>query len=280
MKKFDTLLASILRGEPIVMGILNVTPDSFSDGGRFFDAAQAIEHAYTMAREGAAIIDIGAESTRPRSSRVEPQEQIRRLSGVLPALVDIDAVVSIDTTSADVAEFAISHGASIINDVSAGREDPRMLTLAATTGSAIALMHMLGDPATMQQSPVYDDVVEEVGEFLRERVRAAQDSGIEPEKCIVDPGIGFGKTIEHNLTLLANMDRFRNIGVAVMVGVSRKRFIGTLTGKSEPEQRLCGTVAACIDSWNRGANIFRVHDVDEVAGAFAVCEAIAQKRIR
>ncbi|NLW85413.1 MAG: dihydropteroate synthase [Planctomycetes bacterium] len=257
------------------MGILNVTPDSFSDGGRFFEPSHAVEHARRMVAEGAAIIDIGAESTRPGAARMTPAEQIRRLEPVLPALGDLDAVISIDTTSEEVAAFAISHGADIINDVSAGRESPGMFALAAKTGAAMVLMHMLGEPATMQKSPVYEDVVREVRQFLALRIDSAVAAGVDRGRIIVDPGIGFGKTLTHNVQLLANIGELSSLGCAIMIGVSRKAFIGRLTGCDEAGNRLGGTIAACLDSFKRGAGIFRVHDVAQTAGAFAVDLAIA-----
>jgi dihydropteroate synthase len=256
------------------MGILNVTPDSFSDGGRFFDPAEALEQARRMLEEGAEVIDVGAESTRPGSRRIGADEQIRRLREVLPGLCGLGAVVSVDTTRSEVAEFALGCGAGIINDVSAGRDDPRLLEVVADSPAALVLMHMLGEPATMQNDPRYDDVVAEVAEFLRGRVAAAVQAGVAAERCIVDPGIGFGKRLEHNLALLAGTARLAEMGRPVLVGASRKRFLGEITGRSEPGERVFATVGACAAAWQRGATIFRVHDAAATAEALAVLRAV------
>ena len=244
----------------MVMGILNVTPDSFSDGGQFLGPA-AVDHARRMVCEGADVIDIGAESTRPGSEKVSPGEQISRLADVLPAVARLGRPVSIDTTSAQVAQWALAAGASIINDVSAGREDPDLLPLAASRGAGVVLMHMLGQPKSMQERPHYDDVVGEVRGFLSRRLAAAADCGVPAERCIVDPGIGFGKTVEHNLALLAGMDALCTLGVPVMVGASRKSFIGAVTGEGEPARRTGGSLAAACMAYLGGATVFRVHDV-------------------
>lgn len=256
------------------MGILNVTPDSFSDGGCFFDAADAAARARLMADEGADIIDVGAESTRPGCERVGPDEQIRRLEGVISAVASTSALVSVDTTSSEVARFALDGGASIINDVSAGRDDPAILALAARRQAPIVLMHMLGEPRTMQAAPHYDDVVAEVRDFLSRRIAAAVAAGVQRDHCIVDPGIGFGKLLGHNLALLGGVDTLCELGCPVLVGPSRKRFIGELTGIEAPADRITATVAACLEARRRGATIFRVHDVGPLKAALAVAEAI------
>ena len=268
------ILDSHRTHRPIVMGVLNVTPDSFSDGGRFFDPSAAVEQARRMAAEGADVIDVGAESTRPGSQPVAPGEQIRRLRDVLPRLPGLGAVVSIDTTSAEVARFAIAAGARIINDVSAGREDPEIFPLAAAEGTALVLMHMLGQPRTMQADPRYKDVVREVYEFLAGRLTAATAAGVDRRKCMVDPGIGFGKRLEHNLALLAHMDVLTKLEVPVVVGASRKRFLGELTGQNGPDRRLAGTIAACVEAYRAGATVFRVHDVAPAVDALKVARAI------
>jgi len=270
----DDILASHRTRTAVVMGILNVTPDSFSDGGAFFDPGEAADQARRMADEGADIIDVGAESTRPGSERVTAGEQIRRLRKVLPAAVASGAVVSIDTTLSPVARFALDAGAAIINDVSAGRDDPAMLDLAADRNAPIILMHMLGTPKDMQANPQYENVVAEVRAFLAERAAAAEAAGLPRERIIVDPGIGFGKLLEHNLALLAGMGEIVSLGLGVLVGPSRKRFIGELTGQDDPRQRTAGTVAACLAAWQRGATMFRVHDVRPVRDALAVATAI------
>ena len=270
----DDILASHRTRTPVVMGILNVTPDSFSDGGEFFDPAAAAGQARRMADEGADIIDVGAESTRPGSRRVTAGEQIRRLRKALPAAVASGAVVSIDTTLSAVARFALDEGAAIINDVSAGRDDPAMLDLAAERGVPIVLMHMLGEPKDMQVEPRYDNVVAEVRAFLAGRAAAAEAAGVPRERIIVDPGIGFGKRLEHNLALLAGVGELVSLGYGVLVGPSRKGFIGTLTGQDDPHSRTAGTIAACLAAWSRGATMFRVHDVGPLRQALAVAAAI------
>jgi dihydropteroate synthase len=275
----NEILDSHRTGRSVVMGILNVTPDSFSDAGRFLSPAQAVAQARRMIDEGANAIDIGAESTRPGSARVPAGEQIVRLEEVLPAVAKMGAVVSIDTTLAAVADFALEAGAAIVNAVSAGREDPDLLPLVARRGAAVVLRHMLGEPATMQKNPVYRDVVSEVREFLRERLAAAAEAGVPSEKCIVDPGIGFGKKLEHNLALLAGVGSLAELGCPVLVGPSRKRFLGELTGVAEPAGRVAGTVAACLEAWRRGATIFRVHDVAPLAQALKVAKAIKEAEI-
>jgi dihydropteroate synthase len=271
----EGILASHRTGRAAVIGVLNVTPDSFSDGGRFLDAAEAVAQARRMLDEGADAVDIGAESTRPGSQRVAAEEQIDRLRGVLPAVAETGAVVSIDTTRAAVARFALDAGAAMVNDVSAGRDDPDLLPLVAERGAALVLMHMLGEPKTMQRDPTYDDVVSEVRDFLRERVAAAVDAGVDAERIVVDPGIGFGKRLEHNLALLAGLGELAKLGRPVLVGPSRKRFIGELTGKSDPQRRGPGTLAAILAARRGGATVFRVHDVSEAVQALTVGDAIA-----
>jgi dihydropteroate synthase len=273
----DDILNSHRTGRPVVMGILNVTPDSFSDGGEFFDPAAAAGQARRMADEGADIIDVGAESTRPGSRRVTAGEQIRRLRRALPAAVASGAVVSIDTTLSAVARFALDEGAAIINDVSAGRDDPAMLDLAAERGATVVLMHMLGTPKDMQVEPRYDNVVAEVRAFLAERAAAARQAGVPRERIIVDPGFGFGKLLEHNLALLAGIGELVSLGQGVLVGPSRKRFIAALTGQEDPHTRVAGTIAACLAAWSRGATMFRVHDVGPLRQALAVAEAIGRQ---
>jgi dihydropteroate synthase len=274
----DEILNSHRTHRPAVMGILNVTPDSFSDGGQFLDPRAAIAQARRMTDEGADIIDIGAESTRPGSAGVAPQEQIRRLEAVLPAAAGLGILVSIDTTSSAVAQYALDAGSAIINDISAGRDDPDMLPLAGRRGCPVVLMHMLGSPRTMQLQPRYQNVVGEVRAFLQERLAAARQAGIPREKCIIDPGIGFGKLLEHNLALLAGVDKLTELGVPVMVGASRKRFIAQLgPGGAEPASRLGGSIAACLESYRRGASIFRVHDVGPVVQALRLAEALARQ---
>lgn len=270
----DEVLSSPQTQQAIVMGVLNVTPDSFSDGGRFLAPDAAAEQARRLAEQGADIIDVGAESTRPGSERVGVGEQIARLEKVLPAAAATGVLVSIDTTRAEVAAFALEAGAAIINDVSAGRDEPSLLSLAAERNAPVVLMHMLGEPKTMQADPRYQDVVAEVRAFLSARLDAAEAAGIDRRRCIVDPGIGFGKRLEHNLALLAGVGALAALGSPVLVGASRKRFIGELTGEAVPANRVGGTVSACVAAWRRGATIFRVHDVGAVVQALTVAEAI------
>jgi len=270
------ILVSHRTRRPIVMGILNVTPDSFSDGGAFFGPAAAIAQAKRMIDDGADILDLGAESTRPGSDRVSTAEQIDRLRKILPAVCAMgDCLVSIDTTRAEVAAFALDAGAAIVNDVSAGRDDPELLPLAASRNAPVVLMHMLGEPKTMQADPHYEDVVGEVRAFLTGRIAAAGAAGLPREHCIVDPGIGFGKTLEHNLALLAGTSQLCQLGVPVLLGPSRKRFLGELTGATSPADRLGGTIAACLVGYAAGASLFRVHDVAPVRRALTVAAAIA-----
>jgi dihydropteroate synthase len=274
----EDILAAARAGQAVVMGVLNVTPDSFSDGGRYYDPAAAVAQGQRMLAEGADIIDIGAESTRPGSQPVSVAEQVRRIQPVLPEVVKMGVAVSVDTTRAEVARFALDAGAVMINDVSAGRDDAEIFALAARRGCGLVLMHMLGEPKTMQQDPQYADVVAEVREFLAGRLAAAEAAGVPRSRCVVDPGIGFGKRLEHNLALLARADALAELGVPVMVGPSRKRFLGELTGQADPAQRLPGTIAACLEAYRHGATIFRVHDVAAVVAALTVARAIHQQR--
>ncbi len=277
MMTLEDILASADTHQPVIMGVVNVTPDSFSDGGRFLDAGAAITQVTALAGQGADILDLGAESTRPGSEPVSPAEQISRLGQVLPAAVATGVVVSVDTTSSEVAAFALDGGAAIINDVSAGRFDADLLPLVAARNAALCLMHMQGMPKTMQAKPTYDDVVVEVKQFLADRTYAAVAAGVDRDRIIVDPGIGFGKTLDHNLALLAGMEQIAALGCPVLLGVSRKRFIGDLSGEAIADRRGPGTVAACLACYP-SATIFRVHDVAGTCQAFAVARAIAGQR--
>jgi len=259
---------------PVLMGILNITPDSFSDGGMFLQTDAALCQARQMVQQGADILDMGAESTRPGSDRLSAAEQIDRLREILPNAAKLPAIISIDTTLAEVAAFALDAGAQVVNDVSAGRDDPEMLPLVARHGAAVVLMHMLGAPKTMQDHPHYVDVVTEVRDFLAGRLAAAEAAGVPPECCIVDPGIGFGKLLEHNLALLAGVDQLVSLGRPILIGASRKRFIGELTGQNIPADRREGTLAACLAAWRGGATIFRVHNVGALATTLKVARAI------
>ena len=256
------------------MGILNVTPDSFSDGGAFEDVKKAVAHGLAMVTAGAAVIDVGPESTRPGAGQVSSVEQIRRAVPVIRELsANTDAVVSIDTRFADVAEAAVNAGASIINDVTA-LCDPCMAKLAAEKDAAVVLMHMKGRPAVMQKNPVYENVVDEVLVYLLDRAKAARDCGIRQERIFIDPGIGFGKTFRHNIELLQNLDKFVGTGYRVLLGTSRKRFIGEITGKETAADRVFGTAATVALAVAAGVSIVRVHDVAEMADVVKVSSRI------
>ncbi len=252
------------------MGVLNVTPDSFSDGGAFLDPDAAVAHACAMVAEGADLIDVGGESTRPGASPVGPDEELRRVMPVLERLSGVP--VSIDTSKAVVARAATDAGAVLVNDVTALRGDAGMAAAVAESGAEVCLMHMLGEPRTMQDDPRYEDVVSEVKAFLEERLGFAVAQGILEERIWLDPGIGFGKTLEHNLELLRRLDEIVALGRPVVVGVSRKRFLGSLTGRAEPD-RVAGGIAANVLAFQRGAQMFRVHDVAETRDALAVAAA-------
>ncbi len=261
-------------GGCIIMGVLNVTPDSFSDGGQFFDTDAAIEHGLKMAAEGASIIDVGAESTRPGSAPVPAEEQSKRAIPVIEALSKkVGLPISIDTYNCDVAKAALNAGAAMINDITA-LTDGQVGQLAAEMGVPVVLMHMQGTPLTMQAEPEYKDVVSEVLEFLLERAKRAEAFGIAREKIFIDPGIGFGKTLEHNLLLLKNIDRFVETGYRVLVGTSHKSFIGKITGKENPADRLFGTAATVALSVAAGVSIVRVHDVAEMLEVVKVTNAV------
>jgi len=258
----------------LVMGILNVTPDSFSDGGEFLNPGKAVEHGLEMAAEGAAIIDVGGESTRPGSYPVSTDEQIKRVVPVIEALCERTNVpVSIDTYKFKVAKEALEMGAAMINDITA-LSDGRLGELAAEKQVPVVLMHMQGTPATMQVEPKYDDVVGEVLEFLLDRAKRAEELGISKDMIFIDPGIGFGKTTEHNLLLLRNIDKFVASGYRVLIGTSRKRFIGQITGKEEPTERIFGTAATVALCAAAGVSIVRVHDVAQMVDVIKVANAI------
>ena len=257
------------------MGILNVTPDSFSDGGQHDSVRAAVEHGVNLHAQGAALIDVGGESTRPGAKRVDADEQKRRVIDVIDALAkECDAVISVDTTLSTVAEAAVNAGAAMLNDISAAREDPAMLELAADRGLPICLMHMQGSPETMQDNPQYDDVVDDVLGFLSERIECALQKGVADDAIIVDPGIGFGKTAEDNLNLLRALDRFVALGPPVLLGASRKRFISALGREYAPHERVAGSCATTVLGYLAGVKYFRVHDVFEHKQALDVCSAI------
>jgi dihydropteroate synthase len=257
---------------PAVMGVLNVTPDSFSDGGRYLQLDAALRRAEIMVEEGAALIDVGGESTRPGAAPVSVQEEMARVLPVVERLArELPVLISVDTSRPEIIREAAHAGASLINDVRALRL-PGALEAAASSRLPVCLMHMQGDPATMQQEPRYADVVAEVHAFLAGRVRACEAAGIPRERILVDPGFGFGKTLDHNLTLLQHLDRFADLAAGILVGVSRKSMIGALLDAPVGE-RLAGSLAAAVIAFWQGANIIRAHDVRETVQALQVCAA-------
>lgn len=267
---------------PLIMGVLNVTPDSFSDGGTFLNVKTAVDHARKMAEDGADIIDVGGESTRPGATPVSAEEELRR---VLPTVEHLQhLVVSVDTTKSVVAERALAAGARIVNDISALRSDPRMVDVVRDMGAGVVLMHMLGTPQTMQQSPQYDDVVTEVRSFLAEQIAFAESRGLKKSQIAVDPGIGFGKTVEHNLQLLARLGELGSLGCPVVVGTSRKSFLGKVLAATgarragEADARLWGTAATVAWAVAQGARVVRVHDVAEMSDVVRMVEAVRQAR--
>jgi dihydropteroate synthase len=258
---------------PKIMGIVNVTPDSFSDGGEFLDPERAIAHGTELLEEGADLLDVGGESTRPGAQAVGADEELERILPVVEALARDGSAVSIDTSKVAVAEGALISGATMVNDVTALRAEPDLAAICADRGCEVVLMHMLGDPRTMQENPTYDDVVDDVKAFLAERIEFAVSQGINEERIWVDPGIGFGKTVEHNLELHRRLGELSELGRPIAFGSSRKNFIGKLTG-AEVDQRLGGTIASNVIAYVNGASMLRVHDVAPMRQALTVAEAI------
>ena len=258
-----------------VMGILNVTPDSFSDGGLYANAERAFAHAREMAIAGADIIDIGGESTRPGAEPLSEEEELRRIVPIIGRVAtELTVPVSVDTYKSAVARSALEAGASIVNDISGLRFSPDMARIAADDGAAVVIMHIKGTPRDMQQNPVYDDVVLEVMSFLAEGVEIALRAGVDREKILIDPGIGFGKTVEHNLTLLSRLDELRSLGRPIVLGTSRKKFIGTIIGIPVPDQRDDGTAATVTFGIERGASVVRVHDVARMVRVARMTDAV------
>jgi dihydropteroate synthase len=260
-----------------LMGVVNVTPDSFSDGGLFLDPERAIAHGVELADEGADILDVGGESTRPGAEPVDAEEELRRVLPVVEGLARGDAQISIDTSKAVVASAALRAGATLVNDVTALRGDPEMAGVVAASGARCCLMHMLGQPRTMQVDPRYEDVVSQVKAFLSDRLAFAVANGIAEDRVILDPGIGFGKSIEHNLELLRRLDELAALGRPLLVGFSRKSFLGRITGR-EVGERLASTIAVNVLAFERGARLFRVHDVAPTKDALAVAAATVRPR--
>lgn len=257
---------------PLIMGVINVTPDSFSDGGSYATAQAAIDHGLRLIKEGADILDVGGESTRPGAAAISLEEELERTIPVIEQLAEMGIPISIDTSKTEVMSAAISAGADMINDVNA-LQAPGALEIAASTSTAICLMHKKGDPVSMQKNPVYQDVLTEVIEFLKARVDAAKRAGIAAERLVVDPGFGFGKTIEHNLAMLKELDYFKSLELPILVGVSRKAMLGTLTGRPV-EERMYASIAAAFWAGLKGANIIRVHDVAATRDALKVLAAV------
>jgi len=259
---------------PLLMGIVNLTPDSFSDGGRHLDPRAAIDAGLAMVEQGADILDLGAESTRPGAATVEPAEEIRRLLPVIEGLSACGVPLSVDTRKPEVMREVLAAGADMINDI-AGFATPAAIAAVAASRCGLCVMHMQGEPGTMQQAPAYEDVVAEVQDWLRERVVALGAAGVEATRIVLDPGIGFGKTVDHNLQLLEALDEFAVFGMPLLVGVSRKSLIGALTGRPV-DGRLAGSLAAALAAVARGAKIVRVHDVPETRDALRVWQAIEE----
>lgn len=263
-------------GVPRIMGIVNVTPDSFSDGGRYIDPARAAAHAFALSKQGAQILDLGAESSRPGAAEVSPEIETSRIISVLQILKKVDGVkISIDTGRGIVAKQALAYGADIINDIYALRRDPDLAGILAESGCEVVLMHMQGTPQTMQKTPRYENVIDEIMAFMEERIRYAVSMGIKEENIIIDPGLGFGKTLEHNLSIMKNIGTFKTLGFPVLAGPSRKSFIGTITGRSV-HQRLLGTAAAVALLAAGGADILRVHDAGPMQDCLRMTHAICK----
>ena len=270
----------VLGRRTLVMGIVNVTPDSFSDGAMFASADDAVAYGARLVDEGADLLDVGGESTRPGSDPIEADEELLRVVPVIEGLVKArpGTALSIDTRKPEVASAALDAGASVVNDIAGGRNSALLETV-SRRGAGVVLMHMLGEPKTMQDDPRYDDVVAEVHEFLRERIEAAVFAGIPEERICIDPGIGFGKTADHNLALLRAVPALRLLGAAVMVGASRKGFIGTLTGVEDPAARLEGSLAVAVLAAAHGADLVRVHDVEATVRALKVADAVVREPV-
>ena len=265
--------------QPQVMGILNVTPDSFSDGGRFADAGVAVEAGVRMASEGAAILDVGGESTRPGAQQVWAQDEIERIRPVVERLAASGAAVSIDSRKSEVMSAALEAGARLINDVSALAFDPRSAEVVAVAGAPVILMHHLGSPETMQQDPRYDDVLIEIYLWLEERIAAAESAGIDRSLILIDPGFGFGKTVAHNLELMNGLALFHSLGCPIVVGASRKRTIGALSNEAPSEERLAGSIAFALKAVEQGAQIVRVHDVPETVQALRIWRGLRDQAL-
>jgi len=272
----DRIHAAAAAGRVLVMGVVNVTPDSFSDGGRHDDVESALAHAKRLAAEGADILDIGGESTRPGAEPVSVDDELARVLPVIDAIGGaVDRPVSIDTMKPEVMREAVAHGAAMINDVN-GLRDPEALRTVAGLDVPVCIMHMQGEPRTMQQHPAYDDVIDDLLVFFRERIAACREAGIGEDRLVLDPGFGFGKSLDHNLRLLDRFARFRSLGVPLLAGLSRKSMLGPITGRQQPDERVAASVAAALMAAERGADIVRVHDVAATVDAIAVLHAVRE----
>lgn len=267
-------LGSLKLDQPLIMGVVNVTPDSFSDGGLHASTKDSLTHARKLADEGADILDIGGESTRPGSDPVDVHDEAARVLPVIECLKDCGSLVSVDTRKSQIMQRSADVGAHILNDVSALSHDPDSLKVAATSGLPVVLMHAQGDPKTMQDDPAYEDIVVDVFDYLADRISACEEAGIDRSRLVADPGIGFGKTLAHNLALLQGLSLFHGLGVALLLGVSRKRFIGTLSGEQDPRARMPGSIAAALAGIAQGVQIVRVHDVAETRQALTIWSAV------
>ena len=276
MKPAPLTFAGLLLDRPRLMGVVNVTPDSFSDGGDFLDPSIAIQHGKSLIEAGADILDIGGESTRPGSKPISSDEECRRILPVIEGLVDAGVLISVDTRHAAVMRQAIAAGAHIVNDVTALTGDPESVEVCAEAGVDVVLMHMQGEPGTMQDNPHYDDAALDIVEDMQARLLELQAAGIPTSRVAVDPGIGFGKNLEHNLRILSHIDAFHALGVPLVLGVSRKSFISKIDRNADPKDRIAGSIAAAIAGWDRGVQIYRVHDVAETRQALAVWRAIEE----
>jgi len=268
------LFAGLSLAQPRILGIINATPDSFSDGGEAYALEDALKRGKEMLAAGADILDVGGESTRPGAKSISIDEEISRVLPVIEGLAGMGALVSIDTRRAPVMRAAIDAGAGIVNDVTALTGDKDSLNVAADSGLPVILMHMQGDPGTMQDHPQYDDAAKDVYHYLADRIQACEAAGIDRGRIAVDPGIGFGKTLAHNLDILGRLSLYDDLGVPVMLGASRKSFIGKISAGDDPKDRLGGSIAACVTAYSQGVRLFRVHDVAETRQALAVFQAI------
>ncbi|MEZ5813713.1 MAG: dihydropteroate synthase [Alphaproteobacteria bacterium] len=265
----------VFAGGPHIMGVVNVTPDSFSDGGKFLNVDRAIEHGLKLVREGAVILDVGGESTRPGAQAVDINEELERIVPVIEGLKGAASWISVDTRNAKTMEAALKAGASALNDISGLSYDSQSLAVASEAQVPVFLMHMQGDPGSMQKNPIYNNVVVDVYQYLQERIRICETHRIDADMVICDPGIGFGKTLEHNLLLLRNISKFHGLGVPVLLGTSRKSFIGKISGDEPPDERIPGSLASALWGLSQGVQVYRVHDVKETVQAFKVYEAIS-----